>query len=908
MATGQPGGIITQVDTSDEIYKTKIRTSPAQKKKAVSILVMGELGAGSEEFSEDSVIGLAEELRQRKERGESPDIVVLNNVLPFIPKFSTASNDNKLTTLKEGIDNLSDASALIKPHIQRILGNLPENSQVFYTYGEDDWRNIEGMKKDLRYEYAYPSKKLEETYYLYLKDVVDKEEIIKTQRLAINKAEKELKAAKSGYGKKSRQYENKLDALNERELDLGRTKSEVQELKNIISLFNDLQTMRTESIDTKELSKMAIEARKELQGIRVAMDAMQKAGKDSEPEFELLDAKAKAIGSRLRAISKRLGDASEEAKTDEYKKTPGARLGTTIPVDPEAAKKIDELGEALYRRSLGDAFGRKNNIKIMALNANRVTVSKQDVTLNLLISHKLTNTSPNFSKQSSGSVAQMVSRMLQNLNFEPNIVITAHNFATTFGIKPLEHNSKKVMYVLNQGPLWDVTKIFNEANAGRKTEKTEAQSRGSVDSGVSILTFDKDGQVTREALTHKYLLRKRAENDEREAKFIPSVSKAMRSSVSGDDATIDVTKAVLNEGIAMAKRPSELNARDIGSITKEDLAQFIKYKNGTKGLGETDGFRLGVFSDVHYGSDCDVPLLEAAVKDAMDKKINLLVLDGDMIEGALGNFKRELRENKKPEIADAYQKFLQGKGLSDSKISGEMNKFYRTYINNLSSSTEVQAEELIKRMIPLIKDVISRGGSIIVVSGNHYNKTPPQDNEHDEAERLASVIRPYFMGMASENKDSVPKDWESHIKLIHGGETGAGEMSIGKTEIFAAHKPVNVEKQGNHADILVVGHEHDYEERQVGSSFILKMFHMQKSESSYVQTFGVPIGKGLNVWGYFDIERDAKGKVIKVESHPVLRQTLINRGMLEDNPLYNEFWEKYNDVPLSDDKKKSKSS
>ena len=464
------------------------------------------------------------------------------------------------------------------------------------------------------------------------------------------------------------------------------------------------------------------------------------------------------------------------------------------------------------------------------------------------------------------------------------------------------------MYVLNQGPLWDVNKLFNEANAGRKTEKTEAQVRESMDSGVSILTYDKDGQVTREALTHKYLLRKRAENDEREASFVPNVEKAMaKSSGSNGDVSIDVTKAVLNEAIATAKRPSELNSTDIASITKEDLAQFIKYKTGAKGLGETDSFRLGVFSDVHYGSDCDVPLLEAAVKDAMNKKINLLVMDGDMIEGALGYFKRELRENKRPEIADAYKKFLEGKGLSEATISKEMNKFYNTYINNLSRNTEEQAYGLIKRMIPVIQDVIGRGGSIIVVSGNHYNKTG-RDNENDEAERLASVIKPFFMGMEAAKPGSVPKDWESHIKVIHGGETGAGEMSIGKTNIFAAHKPVNVERQDNHADILVVGHEHDYEERQVGSSFILKMFHMQKSESSYVQTFGVPIGKGLNGWGYFDIERDDKGKVIKVESHPVLRQTLINRGMLEDNPLYNEFWEQYNNVPLASDKKKSKSS
>jgi predicted phosphodiesterase len=896
--------MVTQVDTSENVLETKIRSSAEQKKKAISILVIGELGAGSEEFSEDSIIGLAEELRQRKARGDSPDIVVINNVLPFIPKFSTASNDNKLTTLKEGIENLSDASAMIKPHIQRIMDNLSENSKVFYTYGEDDWKNIEGMKKDLRYEYAYPSKKLEETYYLYLKEVIDREEIAKTSSVAIHKAEKDLKAAKANSGKNSQSYQNKLKVLEDKELDLARTKTEIKELKDIIMLFNDLQTMRTASTDTEELSKMAAEARSELKDIRQSMTSLQKVGKDSEPEFELLDAKAKAISVRLRTISKRLGDASEVAQTEERKKRPGARLGTTIPMPPEAAKTIDELGEALYRRALGDAFGRRNKVEIMPLNANRITVAKQDVSLNLLISHKLGG-SAGLAKQSSGAVAQMVGRMLENLHFNPNIVITAHNAATAFGIKPLEHNSKKVMYVLNQGPLWDVAKVFNEAIAGRKTEKTSAESRGSVDSGVSILTYDKDGQVTREALTHMYLLRKRAENDEREAKLLPSLKKSL-GKVLADD-SIDVTKAVLNEGIAKAKRPSELNSLDLSSITKEDLASLIKYKTGTKGLGETDGFRLGVFSDVHYGSDCDVSLLEGAVKDAMDKKINLLVLDGDMIEGALGYFKRELRENKRPEIADAYKKFLEAKGLSNAAIDREMDKFYHVYVNNLSRNTEEQAYGLIKRMEPLIQDVISRGGSIIVVSGNHYNKTG-RDNEVDEAERLASVIKPYIDGMKASNPGSVPDDWESHIKLIHGGETGAGEMSIGKTNIFAAHKPVNVDRQSNHSDIVVVGHEHDYEERQVGDTFILKMFHMQKSESSYVQTFGIPIGKGLNGWGYFDVERNDEGRVIKVVSHPVLRETLIKKGMIQDNPLYNEFWEKYNNVSLTGDKKKSKSS
>ncbi len=896
-------GAIAEIDTSDGAYRVDLKQSPESDKKSISVLVVGELGSGSEEFNEDAVIGLAEDLKQRRARGEAPDVLVLNSLLPYIPKFSNAANDNKLTTLREGIDSLSDAAAAIKPHIERILNNLPEHAVVFYTYGEDDRRNIEAVKRNLRYEYAYPSSKLQDNYYYYLKEIIDREEIANTARETVRKLNKDYKAAAPHGDKRARLRGN----IEEAKRDLQRAQSEVKELGNILTLFNELQNLRTRGFDKNTLSQLSNDTRTELKGVRDEIAKLQATDAD-DPQLELLQAKARMLASRLRAVSKRLNEANDAQDTADYKarmKNIIAHSGN-IPVDPTAAKKIEELADAIYRRSLGDALGRKHRVAVMPLNENQVTASKQDVTLNMLLAHKLSNTSPNFTKNSTNATMQMVGRLLQDLKIAPNVVITTHNTNTAFAIKPLEHNSKSVVYVLNQGPLWDVNAIEEEMAAGKKTERTQALARGMLDSSVSILRFDKDGSVTRESLTAKYLLRKRAESDAGEAKELSAVEKEKAKIGSSKDPSA-ATKDTLDKAIAKSKRPSELSEHDIASLSIPEIQDLVKFKAGAKELGDTSKFRLGVFSDVHYGSDTDMELLDAAVKDAKAKGIDVLVMAGDMIEGSYNDYKYELRENKRAEIAGEYRDFLKAKGLSQDQVAREMVKFYDWYTNNLSKNIEEQAYGLIKKMLPLIEDIVTRGGSIVIVSGNHFNKTY-KDNQNDEAERLASVIKPFFMALEEHNPGLLPKDWESHIKVIHGGETGAGQVTIGQdTTMFVSHRPPNFEKQSNHADLMVAGHEHEYEEKQNTYGALLKMFHMQKSESAYVQTFGVPIGKGLNGYGYFDVETDDKGRVIRLESHPVLRQTLINIGLMQDNKLMDEFFEKRDNIELQKGKGKEKS-
>ena len=67
-----------------------------------------------------------------------------------------------------------------------------------------------------------------------------------------------------------------------------------------------------------------------------------------------------------------------------------------------------------------------------------------------------------------------------------------------------------------------------------------------------------------------------------------------------------------------------------------------------------DSLRVVEFSDIHVGNFGDIPLLKAAAADAMSWKPNVLILDGDNIEGDLDRHMDAPRAENDQNITSEY--------------------------------------------------------------------------------------------------------------------------------------------------------------------------------------------------------------------------------------------------------------
>jgi len=66
---------------------------------------------------------------------------VIGGAIPDLPRKGSRGNFNRLLVVEEGVANIEDAAAVIKPHLERILKELPQNAQVVYAFGKEDVEN-----------------------------------------------------------------------------------------------------------------------------------------------------------------------------------------------------------------------------------------------------------------------------------------------------------------------------------------------------------------------------------------------------------------------------------------------------------------------------------------------------------------------------------------------------------------------------------------------------------------------------------------------------------------------------------------------------------------------------------------------------------------------------------------------
>ncbi|MCW1296283.1 MAG: hypothetical protein OH319_01230 [Candidatus Parvarchaeota archaeon] len=155
---------------------------------------------------------------------------------------------------------------------------------------------------------------------------------------------------------------------------------------------------------------------------------------------------------------------------------------------------------------------------------------------------------------------------------------------------------------------------------------------------------------------------------------------------------------------------------------------------------------------------------------------NIIVALGDMVQaGPYRGAESESRvEMTRFQLEQERAKIMKSNLSNEEKLKKieELDRSYLSYIpiTNISE----QKMELRDRWIkPHVHKVLDNGGKVLLVSGDHYNKT--LGGKEDEATEIANMIDERF---------------RDKVYVLKGNEFGTGKKVIDNLRIYAQHKPM----------------------------------------------------------------------------------------------------------------------
>ena len=812
----------------------------------IQILSIGDIHSGSKDFSKDALVGIAELLKDKKEAKDSPDVIIINggalpygSSLPHIPRIRGPRRWDEMLAISNDINNLRDACNITQVHLTRLFNNTDENTKVIYVMGEDDLKYKTDIATTLNYYFVYKPEILNDLCLELENEIESRIKIIEITTSSIEKIEKFFKTL----NKKSVKNTEKIEKVkqekevenNKNKLELSKNQQEMQELiqirQKLLSLYSQSRLFNT--FDPKALKKLKQETEDNLTQTN---NKIEKSKDIFTAEYKKLVTTGKKLSNDLKAIDMtliKIKNSNLNFNIALNSKRINKFTGT-IPAEAQSAKLIEEISFDYYKYVLGFAFGRKREVLLIGKNnLNSFNFSKNKLSLKTIISNNPTNTSNVLKLNSNSNMNITIGNLSRKLSFEPNLAIVGHTISNSFTIIPSYNNSKNNIAIACTGQLSDPDKTLALWNAGRKTRTTSALEKSLLFSGVSLISFD-GVNFTSDVIKHDYLVNKANERLEKDKNLLPYLIDKQHKLKSKDTKNLctlqenNLNKFRLDkdkyaiESVKMQKLIEEERAKKllapyklISELKDKDL-DCINLDNFSKDNKVLPISKLSVatISDIHFGSgETEIDLLKACVDDIAKNTPDILILNGDIIEGNLKNFMNVLKERKKPELIEHYESFLNQKNLSDAKIMYEMKEFLNNFINEMPiQNIDAQIEPFINIFIPAIDKIIEKNGYIIIASGNHYNKTY-NENKLDEAEKLGSAIKSYIKGKS-------PKF--SNVKIIHGSGSGAGEFSINingnDIPIMVSHNlGKNVEnivnklrKKNSAAEISMGGHWHQY--------------------------------------------------------------------------------------------------
>jgi hypothetical protein len=713
--------IFERVDLTKKMKFKGIEPLAERLTKKTNIVVIGEFHGGTRAFSMDNLLGSAKVLKRMSESGESPDMLVVNGgVLPTVPIHISRRNQDKMRYLAPGINTIEDAVVLVRPHVKRMLGELDNETKVVYVLGDED---VDNMK--------------------FLKD----------EKVS------EMKSAKA--------IAQKIESLElERESLQSRLESITHSQKVVEKRMDDISSKLESEADEEKIAELE----KKYEGFA-------KAAKKLSKESDKVQRKIAARNRRLVTLKDEIGQLGAVKRTK------------TERLTPEENRLLDAEVKDIYFDILRDIFEGAEDLEIYdarinVFNLNGITIG---------LGHNLSDTST-MAKKTELALKEYIQNKNEIYRLLPplDMLLFSHHPGTKCWSGPKQFGDTGVSVIFQQGSFADPKLISDAWNKNIRLPQTDSVNRYHFDSGTTVITANTDGSFTFDLIGHQEL-RKGAqethnkENEKLRKRLKGGVNRFLKKADKDEE---DVSQKALEAGFLASKLPSELDdsalAQRIRLVVENgtDKRQVINTLAPTKEVHDYHVVKAEVHSDTHIGTGNNLDdfsnyeLLEACIMDSNERGLpDILVFGGDMVEGALGSKLNEYVARNYIDQKEFLRRVEINANLSpQERISARMEYLQR---QNYASPVTV-IEEQVNRLAPLIKhavDVVSTGGDVVLISGNHYNQS--HRHEHlDEATHLAKDIR--LLGGFGQN--------HPRVHVFYGGWQGSGEVTVSGVPLFGIHK------------------------------------------------------------------------------------------------------------------------
>ncbi|MGC9205191.1 MAG: hypothetical protein ACP5FN_02875, partial [Candidatus Micrarchaeia archaeon] len=607
-------------------------------------------------------------------------VVILGGISGLIPWMPQYEHEDQLKSITEGINYMSSASAVIKPHFERLFNSFGDHAEVIYVTGMADAQNIIAIAKDLKIAYAHKQRWLQDELNRINMSIKGTKAIIKESESSRDALKKQIESNRDDL-KLQEEYRNT-------EIKIAENKEEYAELKEAAKLFKQLIDASVQRLDSKKLNKLI----KELTGELNEKNRQFKNFKGNEEEYEKLAREAKALANLVRAAKKRLVELGNQ-ELAKMAKSGSAQIEMfthNVRTKPDIEKIIDKLVKIEYYSYIKDV-GRKHNLTILKEDTTFIHKKLNGFEFNLALKGETSvgASTRSYLKKSNSAVVENFYNYIEtsgenNVLKKPiTMLISGGHAFTSFAIEPtFDLNNENLLVSLAKGPFAD-RKMFSELlNSKIVTRTTKIAEKLPIDSSASIVDVFPDGNVAHTSLTSEFLKIKCVEADIKELKL---AKKLIRMKKSGSEykngngskeaelkeVEEEVKDKKLERIILNQKLPSELKDYEVKRLSAKQILQLIPY--ATESI-PNNVKRLGVvaISDVHWGGWAEVDLLDKSVELGIEyfqklesNRTPVLLLNGDLIEGNLANFKNSPAQRILPNTYEEYRRFLERMGLSE---------------------------------------------------------------------------------------------------------------------------------------------------------------------------------------------------------------------------------------------------
>jgi len=706
------------LSTRKTIFEPPKKIHISKNMKSFVIPIISEFSGATIAFSQEMFAGAIEILENLKKNEVISSIIINGGILPSVPLYATKITESKLKYLLPGINNIEDAVVVVKPIVKLLRKSVGYETPLIYVFGDEDEENLKCLKDKL---------------------------------IAILKSPENIKL----------------------------------EIERVEALIKDTTT---------KLEGLLEERKTLLQELKKTKD----------------DERRKYLVGRLKQLSRLINEYSIAIKT---KNDDLARH--RIQLEEHKIRKFINLYEWLskeeafvnrevdneYNRMMREVFISGSWPILLKNSINHIQIGN----LNFTIGHNLSSIKSSIPQKGAFKKAVLLydRELIYNLAPEADVVLFSHAPSTKFSWEPKKFRSDDNVLFLQTGGFYDPEVIKECRDRKMKIPYTDLLEKG-LDSSLTLLRY-RDGIIELEIIGSdelKKLGRKRIESEMKRLDYDNLEKEVMSTKI--DRGPNVAENVVLKMQIIENVFPFSINYRDLGryiryriltdlnkdmqesvliseadplvdkylsKLSKEERINLIRKYLEIPPIPERKirEIKFDLISDIHLGMAnpldevSNYELLKAYIYVSKKDPPDVVINGGDSVGGG----------SKGAMKGEASQKNIVYQVIESLKKGNREKLEFSIPIYNIDTQFN-QLIELERYLVEIIKN----GGEVVLISGNHYNKSNPF-GRLDEAERIfGDIIR-----IGNLNED----EWK-RIHVFGGLDYGIGNSVVKGIPVFGIHK------------------------------------------------------------------------------------------------------------------------